>query len=494
MYPASSAIVNQTFQSDARRSAGPLASRPGKRRFGPEFAPGLTHALELVVIALSGLGLFASPYFQPDYQSQHVFCIVFVVLCFAHLANWASLVSVNALMRPLSQGDNILLSLCTAFLFLLAIVYGLDVYYFFEPYWLGSFFGLAVGGVFGVRLCAYLVLDRLARSEVIGRNLAVLGTGVHAGRFLGRLTRNRPYFTRIVGAFGAPGDERPDQLSGVPVLGGFDDLLQQARLGTVDDIVVALPWSADRAVIEMIERLKELPVNVYLGSDLIGFDLNSRPVLGPFTQFPVFEVVQRPISGWSYATKLVLDYSVAALVLLVLLPLLMLVALAIRLESPGPVLFRQQRLGFNNKPFSIFKFRSMYHDGDSTGAVVQACPGDPRVTRVGRIIRATSIDELPQLLNVLNGTMSLVGPRPHAISHNEEYGRQIRGYFARHKVKPGITGWAQVNGLRGETRDLDLMRRRVEHDVYYTENWSIFFDVRILLSTVLVVLFQKAAY
>ena len=174
---------------------------------------------------------------------------------------------------------------------------------------------------------------------------------------------------------------------------------------------------------------------------------------------------------------------------------MLLVALAIKLEDPaGPVFFRQKRFGFNNKAFYIYKFRSMYAKPVEDRVTVQAKRGDPRITRVGRFIRRSSLDELPQLLNVLNGTMSLVGPRPHAIDHNEEYAEKIGGYFARHRVKPGMTGWAQVNGWRGETDTLDKMEARVQHDVYYAENWSVFFDLKILLMTAYVTWFDKNAY
>jgi exopolysaccharide biosynthesis polyprenyl glycosylphosphotransferase len=209
---------------------------------------------------------------------------------------------------------------------------------------------------------------------------------------------------------------------------------------------------------------------------------------------PLFEVVQRPISGWGTILKAVEDYVLGTLLVVALSPLLLAIAVAIKLDSPGPVFFTQPRLGFNNRTFRIFKFRSMYHRKVPERRVQQASRGDPRVTRVGRFIRRTSLDELPQLFNVLNGTMSLVGPRPHAISHNEDYGARIRGYFARHKVKPGITGWAQINNLRGETETLCKMEARVRHDIYYAENWSLLFDLRILIVTVFVVLFQKSAY
>ena len=234
--------------------------------------------------------------------------------------------------------------------------------------------------------------------------------------------------------------------------------------------------------------------NVFLSSDLAGYDLAFRPVAGSLRETPIFEVIRRPIAGWGYLAKALEDYVLAALAVLILSPLMLLIAALIKLDSPGPVLFRQKRLGFNNEVFEILKFRSMHHRPVEEAVVRQARRGDPRVTRIGRFLRASSLDELPQLFNVLNGTMSLVGPRPHALSHNEEYGRQIRGYFARHRVKPGITGWAQVNGFRGETETIEKMTARIEMDVYYCDNWSLLLDMRIMIKTFFVFLFQRGAY
>ena len=175
-------------------------------------------------------------------------------------------------------------------------------------------------------------------------------------------------------------------------------------------------------------------------------------------------------------------------------PVLAAVALAIRLESAGPIIFRQKRYGYNNEIFYIFKFRSMYHGDQMPEKTVQATKDDPRITKVGRFIRKTSLDELPQLFNVFFGDMALVGPRPHAVDHNEEYGALIKGYFARHRVKPGITGGAQVNGLRGETDTLEKMEARVRYDTYYAENWSLLFDLQILARTAIVGFVNKNAY
>jgi putative colanic acid biosynthesis UDP-glucose lipid carrier transferase len=205
------------------------------------------------------------------------------------------------------------------------------------------------------------------------------------------------------------------------------------------------------------------------------------------------EVMGRPLSGWGGFQKAALDYVLGTILLVVSLPLMLLIAIAIKLDSPGPVLFRQDRYGFVNRVFSCYKFRSMTVSGPSQ-QTIQATRDDPRVTRSGRFLRRFSLDELPQLFNVLGGTMSLVGPRPHAVDHNEKYAQLIRGYFARHRVKPGLTGWAQVNGFRGETRTVEAMESRVQYDIQYVENWSLLFDLKILVMTVVVCLTGRNAY
>jgi Undecaprenyl-phosphate glucose phosphotransferase len=208
----------------------------------------------------------------------------------------------------------------------------------------------------------------------------------------------------------------------------------------------------------------------------------------------MLNVFEKPLAGWNYIVKIIEDRVLAAGILVLIMPLLLLLSALIKLDSRGPVLFRQKRYGFNNEVIEVFKFRTMYVDRCEDQLVAQATKYDPRVTRVGRILRRTSLDELPQFLNVLSGTMSIVGPRPHAVAHNEQYSRLIDEYLARHRVKPGITGWAQVNGLRGETETLDKMEQRVRYDLYYIENWSLLFDIRIILRTLFVGFSHPNAY
>jgi exopolysaccharide biosynthesis polyprenyl glycosylphosphotransferase len=209
------------------------------------------------------------------------------------------------------------------------------------------------------------------------------------------------------------------------------------------------------------------------------------------------DVFDKPLGEWGALLKSVEDKAIAALALILLSPVMAAVAVAVRLESKGPILFKQKRYGFNNELIEVYKFRSMYHNLSDADAAKLVSKGDPRVTRVGRIIRKTSLDELPQLFNVLKGELSLVGPRPHATkakAADQLYYDVVDGYFARHKVKPGITGWAQINGWRGETDTTEKLQRRVEHDLYYIENWSLAFDLSILIKTPFALLKTESAY
>jgi Undecaprenyl-phosphate glucose phosphotransferase len=209
---------------------------------------------------------------------------------------------------------------------------------------------------------------------------------------------------------------------------------------------------------------------------------------------PVISVSERPLIGWKGVAKRVEDCVLAGAALILFAPLMAVIALLISFDSPGPVLFRQRRHGFNNSPITVLKFRTMYHDPTPDPAVRQARPNDPRVTRLGSFLRRTSLDELPQLINVLRGDMSLVGPRPHAIPHDEKYAALIDNYLARHRVRPGITGLAQVNGYRGETDTVEKMRKRIEHDLKYIEEWSLLLDLSVLFRTLLVGFIHPQAY
>jgi Undecaprenyl-phosphate glucose phosphotransferase len=286
-------------------------------------------------------------------------------------------------------------------------------------------------------------------------------------------------------------------VAGYPKLGTVDDLVAYARRTKLDLVVFTLPISAERRILQMLAKLWILPIDIRLSAHMSKLRLRPRSYSYIGT-VPVLDVVDKPIADWDLVLKWMFDKIVGFALLILLSPILIAAAIAVKLDSRGPVLFRQKRYGFNNELIEVFKFRSMYVEATDATASKLVTKDDPRVTRVGRFIRKTSIDELPQLLNVvLKGNLSLVGPRPHALqakAENRLYDQVVDGYLARHKVKPGITGWAQINGWRGETDTSEKIQRRVEHDLYYIENWSVFFDLYILAKTPFALLRSKNAY
>jgi len=360
--------------------------------------------------------------------------------------------------------------------------------------WVGLWLVFGFAGLIAVRIGLKAQIRAWNRAGRLTKNVVVIGAGEHGRRFIEHLRRSDRSIN-LLGLFDDRRDRVPDYVSGYPVLGTIDDLLVFARENPVDQVVVALPWGAEQRLLQWMKKLRNLPVDVRLCPDMIGFHLPHRGI-SHLAGVPLLNVFEKPLAGWDWIVKAIEDRVLAALILLMIAPVMLAIAVAVKLTSKGPVLFRQKRYGFNNEVIEVFKFRSMYvGDCDSgQGSVRQATRWDSRITPVGRILRRTSLDELPQFLNVLKGDMSIVGPRPHAVAHNEQYARLIDEYLARHRVKPGITGWAQVNGLRGETDTLEKMERRVQCDLFYIENWSLMFDLRIILMTLSVGFSNPNAY
>jgi Undecaprenyl-phosphate glucose phosphotransferase len=253
----------------------------------------------------------------------------------------------------------------------------------------------------------------------------------------------------------------------------------------VDLVIVSMPLSAEKRVLDMLTQLWVLPVDIRLSAHMSKLKFTDR-AYSYVGGVPVLDMADRPISDWNLVFKWIFDKLVAITALILLSPIMIATAIAIKLTSKGPVFFVQNRHGFNNQLIRIYKFRSMRTEALDAGAAKLVTKGDPRVTRVGKFIRKTSIDELPQLFNVLKGELSVVGPRPHALqakADNKLYYEAVEGYFARHRVKPGMTGWAQIHGWRGETDTIDKIMQRVNHDLYYIENWSLLLDLYIVLMT-----------
>lgn len=337
----------------------------------------------------------------------------------------------------------------------------------------------------------------LRASRRAGRNFriaAIVGANDIGRRVAQRLISSRWMGIRVLGYFDqrSPGKTRPLADSPVPLVGSFDDLFEKAKNGEIDIVYITLPMRAEIRVRQLIEELADTMVQVNYVADFILFDLlHTR--WGSLGDIPVLMTIDSPFRGFNGFTKRIQDICLAsALLALCALPMLAIV-IAIKLTSPGPVIYRQNRHGLDGSEFSIYKFRTMSMQV-CCDDYKQATRDDHRVTSLGRFLRRTSLDELPQLINVLQGRMSLVGPRPHPLLLNEQHKNLIRHFALRHKVRPGITGWAQVNGCRGETETLEKMQRRIEYDLEYINNWSIWLDMRILILTMVRVWQDRNAY
>jgi Undecaprenyl-phosphate glucose phosphotransferase len=347
-----------------------------------------------------------------------------------------------------------------------------------------------------LRLAEAAIAGWLIEAGVTERRAVVVGGGGAAEALIRALDARPDGDIRIVGIFDDRDDLRsPPVVAGRRKLGTIPELLEFARIAHVDMLIVTLPLSAEDRILTLLKSLWVLPVDIRLSAYSQDFAFPRRDAAG---EPRMIDVLRNPLADSARLLKRGFDLTVASLALAVLSPVMLAAALAIRLDSPGPVFFRQSRHGYNHRPIMVWKFRSMRHESADPDARRIVTRDDDRVTRVGRFIRKTSVDELPQLFNVLAGELSLVGPRPHAVtgmsSRQQLFSEIVEGYSGRHKVPPGITGWAQVNGWRGEIDDPEKLRQRFEHDLYYIENWSIWLDLKILAMTPLKLLDTRHAY
>ncbi|MCL2874964.1 MAG: undecaprenyl-phosphate glucose phosphotransferase [Betaproteobacteria bacterium] len=336
------------------------------------------------------------------------------------------------------------------------------------------------------------VLPRVLSSPGNIRTAVIAGVN-EIGIHLAQQFQSDPYLgTHVLGFFDddTPDDFLPD--ISAPIKGRLFDLSEFVKQNHVETIYLALPMAAQPHILGLLDSLKDTTASIYFVPDIFITDL----IQGRFDtvgNMPVVAVCETPFTGFNGFVKRASDVVLSSLILLLLLPFMLLLAIGVKLSSPGPVIFKQRRYGLDGKEILVYKFRSMKvcDDGD---VIKQATKNDVRITRFGAFIRKTSLDELPQFINALQGRMSIVGPRPHAVAHNETYRKAIKGYMIRHKIKPGITGWAQVNGYRGETETIDKMQKRIKYDLEYLRNWSLMLDFWIIVKTILVIVRDRNAY
>jgi Undecaprenyl-phosphate glucose phosphotransferase len=469
-----------------------------RRRFrydwpcSPAVMSGLLCAADFAVIACSGIGVYflfallGLP--MTGAPSTYIVASLITALVAVSTLGYFQLYFFHTLTHPREKRNRITAVCALAFIMMTLVAISIPELRFLSVKWGYAFFGLTLIGVNGQRRLSSACICALARRGLISRNIVIIGGGEYGARFIRSFHKTQQPWTRIVGVFDDRASRIPKKVEGYPVLGTIGDLLKFTRDMRIDDIFVALPWSAEERVIGVVNLLRAIPANVHLTPEIIGAFSNRW--FGTIDGVPVLNVSSKPIEGWNYILKGIEDRVVAALAVLLLAPLLLAIVVAIKLDSPGPALFRQKRYGWNNKIIDVYKFRTMHNNLRDDLATQLTTRNDPRVTRIGRFLRRTSLDELPQFFNVLKGEMSVVGPRPHALqakAAGKLYHEAATDYAMRHKIKPGVTGWAQINGWRGETDTEEKLRRRVEHDLYYMENWSIMFDLYIILRTARVV-------
>ena len=369
----------------------------------------------------------------------------------------------------------------------------------FSRGWFLMWFVAGLAGIIGFRVIVANRIRAWSKRGLLERRAVIVGGGEPAEKLIHAIEAAPDEDIRICGIFDDRDDERsPVMVAGYPKLGTIAELVLFARKARIDLLIVTIPLTAEKRVLMMLEKLWVLPVDIRLSMQAAGLRFSHR-TYSFVGDVPFLDIADKPIADWDYVSKWLFDRILGSLILLASLPVMALIALAIKLDSRGPVLFKQKRYGFNNEIIEVFKFRSLRTDLTDHTAAKQVTADDPRVTRVGRFIRRTSLDELPQLFNVVfSGSLSLVGPRPHAVEGriltNKLFEQVVDGYFARHRVKPGITGWAQVNGLRGATDTQEKIQRRVTYDLYYIEHWSVLFDLYILALTPIAVLKAENAY
>ncbi len=336
------------------------------------------------------------------------------------------------------------------------------------------------------------VYRRSAQLSQSRRTAVIVGAGSPGAAAARALSGGRSSGTRIVGWFDDRSTDRLHADAGGKVLGGLDALVPFVRQHGIKDVYITLPLSEQPRIAALLEGMQSTTASIFFVPDVSAVGIiqgRLRAVNG----MPVVGICETPFTGIDGLVKRTSDIVLASIIIVLIAPVMLALAIGVKLSSPGPVIFRQRRNGLDGEEIMVYKFRSMTTQ-DNGAVVKQATRNDLRITPFGRFIRRTSLDELPQFFNVLQGRMSIVGPRPHAVAHNELYSQSIKAYMVRHKVRPGITGWAQVNGFRGETDTVEKMRGRVEYDLEYLRTWSLRLDLKIILRTVRVAFFDRQAY
>ena len=484
-------IVNHV----ARRSAdGPVltakdpvgfSASPNTHNMSAAVIVGIAQLVEALLLATLGYAIFAS-YVEPGQELFYLLVIGGATLAANVAINGVRAHRLAAYRTGFQQIGRVLAAWSIVFTLIGVGIFLFKASDMVSRVWLVSWYGVGALMLVGFRLSLRALVQQWTQQGRLKRRTVIVGGGADAEGLVDAIRSSAGNDIQLLGMFDDRDDTRsPEAVAGLTKLGKVSGLLDYARQTRVDLVIVSLPLSAEKRVLDMLRQLWVLPVDIRLSAHASKLRFTSK-AYSYVGDVPVFDMADRPISDWNLVFKWLFDKIVAVTALILLSPVMVATAIAIKLDSKGPVFFKQKRHGFNNELIDVYKFRSMRTDMTDASAAKLVTKDDPRVTRVGKFIRKTSIDELPQLFNVLRGELSVVGPRPHALQAKADdklYYEAVEGYFARHKVKPGITGWAQINGWRGETDTVEKIMQRVNHDLYYIEKWSILLDLYILVMT-----------
>ena len=427
--------------------------------------------------------------FDKDYKFIISFAIFGVIILFP-LFNLYTSWRGQSLLR---QAKMVFWAWCVVVVVMILLLFALKISAVYSRVWLGSWAVLGLLFILASRIGVYSFLQYQRRMSRNIRTVVIIGAG-DLGRKVNEQVSLSSWTGYVVSGYF---DDNPGLkgtlVDGVEVKGSICEVEQYLSKNEVDEIWLALPLRAEERMKELLYDLRHLTVNIKLIPDIFGFSILNHSMT-EIAGLPAVNLSDTPMGGANRVIKELEDRLLAFIIILLISPVLLCISVAIKLTSSGPILFKQKRHGWDGRVINIYKFRTMNSHTDSDNTITQASRNDSRVTRLGGFLRKTSLDELPQFYNVLQGRMSIVGPRPHAVEHNELYKDKVNKYMLRHMVKPGITGWAQINGLRGETNTLDKMKKRVEYDLYYIENWSLWFDVKIIFLTLIKGFVHKNAY
>lgn len=452
-------------------------------------APSLFRVYDLIILALS-LVIIATLY-KIQLNDEYLLLLTFTIAAFLYLSESMQLYRRLRLGRFVQRVITVFAVTTLSFLLVTALLFFLKQGEAFSRAVVFSWYLVSLTGFIGWRVLYRLTKRKLYSQGINVRNVAIIGLTPVGKTLLKKINQYPELGYKFIGFYD---DRDRDRLKGnlSQLKGNVEDALKLAQSGEIDSVYICIPLTAESRIAKIIHTLSDSTVNVFMVPDFLLSTLMHGNI-GSLGELDTISVFEEPMGGSKEFYKRSFDLLFSLSVLVFLSPVFIIIALAIKFTSPGPVLFKQDRYGLDGRPIGVYKFRSM-RVMENSEKVTQATKNDSRITPVGNFLRRTSLDELPQFFNVVMGNMSVVGPRPHAVAHNEEYRKLVDYYMLRHKVKPGITGWAQINGWRGETDTVDKMEKRIEYDLQYIRNWSLGWDIKIVFLTVFKGFINKNAY